>query len=109
MGWLLVAGALYLAYVVYTHLRARAWKPAVAVAGLALLLAGGAIASDPWKATGSNGQAAGFCDRHDCIPSFSEGGGSIVKCRDGMWSHSGGIQGACSGHGGEASFLDSAP
>jgi hypothetical protein len=41
-----------------------------------------------------------FCDIHDCIPSFYEGHGSIVQCADGEWSHSGGIQGACSYHGG---------
>ena len=44
---------------------------------------------------------AGFCSTHDCIPNFDEGNGSIVQCADGMWSQSGGIQGACSGHGGE--------
>jgi hypothetical protein len=30
------------------------------------------------------------------------GTGSLVQCRDGTWSHSGGIQGACSWHGGVA-------
>jgi hypothetical protein len=43
-----------------------------------------------------------FCDTHDCIPNFDNGRGSIVQCADGEWSQSGGIQGACSGHGGEA-------
>jgi hypothetical protein len=49
---------------------------------------------------GSGGSASGFCDTHDCIASFYEGRGSIVRCADGEWSHSGGIQGACSYHGG---------
>jgi len=42
-----------------------------------------------------------FCDRHRCIASFDDGVGYIVRCADGMWSHSGGRQGACSDHGGE--------
>ncbi len=33
---------------------------------------------------------------------FNEGNGSVVQCADGTYSHSGGIQGACSHHGGEA-------
>jgi hypothetical protein len=41
-----------------------------------------------------------FCDTHDCIPNFDNGNGSIVQCADGTYSHSGGIQGACSHHGG---------
>jgi hypothetical protein len=43
----------------------------------------------------------GFCDTHACIDNFDNGNGYIVQCADGMWSHSGGIQGACSWHGGE--------
>jgi hypothetical protein len=43
----------------------------------------------------------GFCASHDCIPNFSNGHGFIVQCADGKWSHSGGLQGACSYHGGE--------
>jgi hypothetical protein len=41
-----------------------------------------------------------FCNTHDCIPNFPNGNGSIVQCNDGSYSHSGGIQGACSHHGG---------
>jgi hypothetical protein len=44
---------------------------------------------------------SGFCATHHCIPNFDNGTGSIVQCADGMWSHSGGRPGACSGHGGE--------
>jgi hypothetical protein len=34
------------------------------------------------------------------IPNYDEGNGYRVQCSDGMYSQSGGIQGACSGHGG---------
>lgn len=34
------------------------------------------------------------------IPNYENGRGYRVQCADGMYSHSGGIQGACSGHGG---------
>ena len=43
---------------------------------------------------------AGFCETHQCIDNFEEGNGYKVQCADNMWSHSGGIQGVCSGHGG---------
>jgi hypothetical protein len=32
---------------------------------------------------------------------FGEGNGEVVQCADGTWSDSGGVQGACSQHGGE--------
>lgn len=44
--------------------------------------------------------SSSFCDTHDCIPNYSNGNGSTVQCSDGSYSHSGGIQGACSHHGG---------
>jgi hypothetical protein len=34
------------------------------------------------------------------IPNYDNGNGYPVQCADGMWSQSGGIQGACSHHGG---------
>lgn len=43
----------------------------------------------------------GFCSTHECIPNYPNGRGYPVECSDGEWSKSGGIQGACSGHGGE--------
>lgn len=49
-------------------------------------------------ATDSN---ARFCLTHTCVGDFSNGNGYIVQCVDGTWSHSGGVQGACSYHGGE--------
>jgi hypothetical protein len=50
------------------------------------------------------GSGSGFCDKHSCISNFDNGQGSIVQCADGMWSHSGGRPGACSGHGGESGW-----
>jgi hypothetical protein len=50
----------------------------------------------------SSGRSSDFCDTHSCIASFESGDGYPVECADGMWSQSGGIQGACSGHGGYA-------
>ena len=44
--------------------------------------------------------ALDFCDTHECIPNFGNGRGYPVQCEDGTWSQSGGIQGACSWHGG---------
>jgi hypothetical protein len=41
-----------------------------------------------------------FCDDHDCIPNYDEGNGERAMCADGTYSQSGGIQGACSHHGG---------
>lgn len=43
-----------------------------------------------------------FCATHVCIPNYNNGTGSIVRCSDGSYSHSGGKQGACSHHGGVA-------
>lgn len=43
-----------------------------------------------------------FCSIHSCIENFPNGNGYIVQCSDGTWSHSGGLSGACSDHGGEA-------
>lgn len=42
-----------------------------------------------------------FCTTHTCITNFPNGNGYIVQCADGAWSHSGGLSGACSYHGGE--------
>jgi hypothetical protein len=47
-----------------------------------------------------NTDSSSFCDTHDCIPNYPNGNGSTVQCADGSYSHSGGIQGACSHHGG---------
>ena len=49
----------------------------------------------------SHATDAQFCSTHTCIQNFPNGSGSIVQCADGEWSHSGGLSGACSDHGGE--------
>jgi hypothetical protein len=44
---------------------------------------------------------ADVCDYFNCIANFSNGVGYMEQCQDGMYSMSGGRQGACSHHGGE--------
>ncbi len=41
-----------------------------------------------------------FCNYFSCISNFPNGRGYVVECHDGEYSKSGGIQGACSYHGG---------
>jgi hypothetical protein len=41
-----------------------------------------------------------FCAEHVCIGKFTEEDGNVAECEDGTFSHAGGIQGACSDHGG---------
>jgi len=43
-----------------------------------------------------------FCEEHECIGDFEGEEGYVVECVDGSYSHAGGIQGACSDHGGES-------
>jgi hypothetical protein len=50
----------------------------------------------------SHAEDAQFCSTHTCIPNFPDGSGIVVECNDGQWSHSGGLSGACSHHGGES-------
>jgi hypothetical protein len=50
----------------------------------------------------SHSHDAEFCSTHTCIGEFTTEPGYIVECKDGTFSHAGGIQGACSHHGGEA-------
>jgi hypothetical protein len=68
--------------------------------------------STPKEESGSGGEKEGpgstshaedaqFCSTHTCIANFPNGNGAVVECNDGEWSHSGGISGACSDHGGE--------
>jgi len=73
-------------------------------------------------ATGLNGNPYGYnltapgnliysppsdiCNYFDCIASFwNNTNGYVDECVDGMYSHSGGVRGACSRHGGEAQPL----
>ncbi len=41
-----------------------------------------------------------FCTYFSCITNFFKGHGYVVECKDGDYSKSGGVQGACSTHGG---------
>jgi hypothetical protein len=54
----------------------------------------------PVRPAPSSRTSADFCTTHRCIASFAEGRGTIVECADGEWSHSGGLPGVCSRHGG---------
>jgi hypothetical protein len=49
----------------------------------------------------SHAEDSTFCSSHECIPNFPNGHGTVVECSDSTWSHSGGVSGACSDHGGE--------
>lgn len=43
------------------------------------------------------------CHGHPCVGSWKRDmalGGHVVRCADGKWSHGGGLERACSGHGG---------
>jgi hypothetical protein len=66
------------------------------------------IAGNPWDYTLVNTghilyqPNAAVCDYLTCIASFwDHTNGYVDECQDGEFSHSGGIQGACSHHGGE--------
>jgi len=44
---------------------------------------------------------ANFCNYFSCIQSFwDQTNGYVIQCSDGMFSHSGGVSGSCSHHGG---------
>jgi len=79
-------------------------KLAIALVLAFALVVGTAYAAKRVEQPGSYSHATDgqFCARHHCIANFPYGRGFIVRCVDGEWSHSGGIQGACSYHGGEA-------
>jgi hypothetical protein len=78
----------------------RAHASTLETARRTLTIVGEGYAPDPGLADVE--ASAEFCATHDCIDNFEEGNGSIVQCEDGSWSQSGGIQGACSHHGGVA-------
>ncbi len=115
-GWLLVAlGGAWLSFWLFGLIGravAEAWfnveipRAVIAAAvvigtATALGLYGFGVLSDSGGAPVKRSPRASFCDTHACIPNFYNGGGYIVQCADGMWSHSGGEPGACSYHGGE--------
>lgn len=62
--------------------------------------------TNPWGYTFCGGSViasppANFCSVFACIPSFwNQVNGYVMQCRDGLFSHSGGVRGSCSSHGG---------
>jgi endonuclease YncB( thermonuclease family) len=63
---------------------------------------------NPWSYTYCGGQTiksppANLCSIFACITSFwNQTRGYVMQCRDGLLSHSGGIRGSCSYHGGNS-------
>jgi len=51
---------------------------------------------------GSSNPPADFCSFATCIANFWNGQGSVVMCKDGTYSKSGGTSASCSGHSGNA-------
>lgn len=114
VGVLVTPAALLIYGVGFVIFQVVAWTVMLVVLA-AYLAALVVVTTAPWAALvgvlwllgvdfggGSHTSGGGdFCSTHSCISSFDEGAGSIVQCADGMWSHSGGLQGACSSHGGE--------
>ncbi len=49
----------------------------------------------------SHAEEARFCATRRCVASFRSAQGDVVQRKDGVWSHSGGLEGACDRHGGE--------
>lgn len=68
-------------------------------------------AANPWGYTFCGGNPissppTSFCSVFPCIPSFwNQTNGYVMQCRDGLFSHSGGVRGSCSSHGGNARAL----
>jgi hypothetical protein len=66
---------------------------------------------NPWGYTFCGGAVitsppANFCSVFACIASFwNQANGYVVQCRDGLFSHSGGVRGSCSSHGGNGRTL----
>jgi hypothetical protein len=67
--------------------------------------------ANPWGYTFCGGSVitsppANFCSAFACIASFwNQTNGYVVQCRDGLFSHSGGVRGSCSSHGGNGRTL----
>ncbi len=64
------------------------------------------VNGNPWGYTFAPGSfiyspPSAFCSYFACIGAFWAGRGYVVECIDSDYSKSGGIQGACSHHGGE--------
>jgi hypothetical protein len=56
---------------------------------------------EPEEAPDNHSEDESFCSTHACIGEYEKEPGTVVECADGTYSHAGGIQGACSHHGGE--------
>ncbi len=67
--------------------------------------------ANPWGYTFCGGTVltsppSNLCSYFACIASFwNQTNGYVARCRDGLLSHSGGVRGACSSHGGVAGPL----
>lgn len=66
-----------------------------------------AVNNNPWCYTFTNTgkyiyrPPSNFCNYFTCIKSFwTSANGYVEECQDGMYSHSGGVSGSCSWHGG---------
>src|SRR5262249_28288893 len=63
---------------------------------------------NPWNYTYCGGlriqsPPTSLCSVFACIPTFwRQTRGYVIQCTDGLLSHSGGIRGSCSGHGGNS-------
>jgi hypothetical protein len=57
--------------------------------------------SDDHESTTDEPATGGITEPGENIPYYDQGNGYRVQCSDGTYSQSGGIQGACSHHGGE--------
>lgn len=67
-----------------------------------------AVNNNPWCYTFTNtgkviySPPGSFCNYFNCIKSFwTNTSGYVAQCNDGTFSHSGGVTGSCSVHGGE--------
>lgn len=56
---------------------------------------------EPREAPNNHSEDEPLCSTHECIGDYEKEPGTVVECADGTYSHAGGIQGACSHHGGE--------
>jgi hypothetical protein len=56
---------------------------------------------EPEEVPSKHSEDESVCSTHECIGEYEKEPGTVVECADGTYSHAGGIQGACSHHGGE--------
>jgi hypothetical protein len=91
--------------VVHVHVHTHVVTQTVTQTTTAPSAAGSGSSPGEEDEVGSTSHAgdATFCEEHHCIGEFESEDGTVVECSDGTYSHAGGIPGACSYHGGEAS------